>query len=380
MAFSEAQIKLLSSKLNGKHVKIREQRGAQLSYIEGWHAIDQANRIFGFDGWDREMMWSECVWQDVRREPKACAYAARVRIRVRAGDVVISRDGSGVGHGTGATLGEAHESALKEAETDATKRALTTFGNLFGLALYDKQQSGVRWSKRVTAIKNEAEQWRLFSPEGQVLSTHADPGEFCAALRDALAATRSLEEVDALWSSNARTVELLRSVAPELRTARGTHYVDVLRRCYEGQKSQFGGPGAERELRPSEGASIDKSALSLAVPKRIRDIEHLEFVASLPCLICGRTPTQAHHLRFAQPRALSSKPSDEWTVPLCLLHHRALHDAGSEERWWEEQRLNPRAEAERLWQESRESRVRGSEVEAALIDEGQPIIAIEPGN
>ena len=68
--------------------------------------------------------------------------------RVRAGDTVICREGSGVGHGSGATLGEAHESALKEAETDAMKRALATFGNRFGLALYDKNQNGVRRSNK----------------------------------------------------------------------------------------------------------------------------------------------------------------------------------------------------------------------------------------
>jgi hypothetical protein len=85
---------------------------------------------------------AECVWKDERRAPKACAYTVRVRIRVRAGETIISRDGSGVGQGIGETMGEAHESALKEAETDATKRALTTFGNLFGLALYDKTKPG----------------------------------------------------------------------------------------------------------------------------------------------------------------------------------------------------------------------------------------------
>jgi hypothetical protein len=122
MSFSEPQIKLLSSKLNGKHVRTRELRGRTLSYVEGWHVIAEANRIFGFDGWDRETAWAECIWAEAKREPQMCAYAARVRIRVRAGDTIICREGSGVGHGSGATLGEAHESALKEAETDAMKR------------------------------------------------------------------------------------------------------------------------------------------------------------------------------------------------------------------------------------------------------------------
>src|SRR5690348_15059637 len=106
MAFSEAQTRLLSGKLNRRHVRSRE----------GWDVIAEANRVFGFEGWDREIVWCECVWEDGRRDPKACAYAARVRIRVRAGDGTVCREGSGVGNGTGPTLGEAHENALKEAE------------------------------------------------------------------------------------------------------------------------------------------------------------------------------------------------------------------------------------------------------------------------
>src|SRR5258708_9306547 len=144
MAFTEAESRLLASKLNRRHVRTRESRGQVPSYGEGWHVSAEATRVFGFEGWDRELVWCDCVWEDGRRDPKACAYAARVRIRVRAGDGIICREGSGVGNGTGATLGEAHENALKEAETDATKRALTTFGNLFGLALYDKEPPGRR--------------------------------------------------------------------------------------------------------------------------------------------------------------------------------------------------------------------------------------------
>ena len=68
---------------------------------------------------------------------------------------------------------------------------------------------------------------------------------------------------------------------------------------------------------------IDKSALALSEPKRRRDKSHLRFVASQPCLVCGRHPSDPHHLRFAQPRALGVKVSDEFTVPLCRGHHRA---------------------------------------------------------
>ena len=85
---------------------------------------------------------------------------------------------------------------------------------------------------------------------------------------------------------------------------------------------------------PSSG-KIDKSALAIAEPRRLRDKAHLKFIAAQPCLICGRQPSDPHHLRFAQPRALGLKVSDEFTVPLCRGHHRQLHQAGNEIVWWE---------------------------------------------
>ena len=82
-------------------------------------------------------------------------------------------------------------------------------------------------------------------------------------------------------------------------------------------------------------AKIDKSQLAIAEPKRLRDKAHLKFVASQPCLVCGRQPSDPHHLRFAQPRAIGLKVSDEFTVPLCRGHHRQLHQTGNEKAWWE---------------------------------------------
>ena len=76
--------------------------------------------------------------------------------------------------------------------------------------------------------------------------------------------------------------------------------------------------------------------LSEVEPRRVRDKEHLRFVANLPCLFCGRSPSQLHHIRYAQPRALGRKVSDQWVVPLCALHHRALHDHGNEAQWWKQ--------------------------------------------
>ena len=100
-------------------------------------------------------------------------------------------------------------------------------------------------------------------------------------------------------------------------------------------------------------ARIDKSVLTIAEPKRHRDKAHLKFVASQPCLLCGRQPSDPHHLRFAQPRALGLKVSDEFTVPLCRGHHRQLHQAGDEEAWWNNLDINALEIAKGLWQESR---------------------------
>ncbi len=96
-------------------------------------------------------------------------------------------------------------------------------------------------------------------------------------------------------------------------------------------------------------AKVDRSKLVIGEGRRVRNKEHLAYVASQPCLVCGRVPSQAHHLRFAQARALGRKVSDEWVVPLCVTHHRDLHAGGDEERCWNEHRVDPIAEAERHW-------------------------------
>jgi len=348
MAFTEAQTRLLSGKLNRRHIRTRGVQGHALSYVEGWHVIAEANRVFGFEGWDREIVWAQCVWEDGRRDPRACAYTARVRVRVRAGQVTVCREGSGVGHGTGVTLGEAHERALKEAETDAMKRALVTFGNLFGLALYDKEQGGVRGGRREPDEPGAASLvWALLSADGHIVASCRDPKTFCTRLRQAISACSDASFLRALWTRNAAVVESLRDHRPDLLTRRGLHFATVLERVFEEQLNKL---TAQNGTEPTP-TPIDKSALTIAAPRRLRDEEHLAFVATLPCLVCARTPSQAHHLRFAQPRALGRKVSDEWVVPLCNLHHRSLHDGGNEEVWWTQHRIDAVSEAERLWRE-----------------------------
>jgi hypothetical protein len=178
-------------------------------------------------------------------------YSARVRVTVHTDGRVVVRDGHGTGEAYGSSVGEVHDRALKAAETDATKRALATFGKAFGLALHN----GNGKSTRPQA-------------SGHDLATSARNGS---------------------------------SPGP---SAEGS--ADTL-------------PGAYTQSTPARingTAHIDKSGLSLSEPHRVRDKEHLPYVASQPCLICSASPADAHHLRFAQPRAIGRKVGDQFAVPL----------------------------------------------------------------
>jgi hypothetical protein len=100
-------------------------------------------------------------------------------------------------------------------------------------------------------------------------------------------------------------------------------------------------------------AKIQKSELTISELRRHRDKGHLKFVASRPCLICERSPTDAHHVRFAQARAMGRKVSDEFTVPLCRVHHRDNHRFGDERAWWSRVAIDPIEVSQRLWAISR---------------------------
>ncbi len=356
MAFTDMQLVALEAKLKARHVKVREKNGKTLSYVEGWHAIAEANRIFGFDGWSRETVASDCVWQGVRRHLKACTYTARVRIRVMAGEREIIREGSGSGHGTGTEAGEAHESALKEAETDAMKRALTTFGNPFGLALYDKEQRGVtrRVPYKPTNGHSRKLLWELKGVDGRLHSQHTEPVDYCANLRRMVEGAADQDALKALWQQNQRSLLILKDKCPDLKSDRGQHYVDILTVLYASRHRALGKPEQPEQQRANGSEPGGDMGLPAAIepsPRRLRNRKHLKYVASQPCVICGRNGTQAHHVRFAQPRAMGRKVGDQWTVPLCALHHRAVHDAGDEERWWKEQDLDSLQIAEKLWGE-----------------------------
>lgn len=148
--FTTSQQEALAAPLDRANVQTRSQSNRNFSYLEGWHVIAEANRIFGFDGWQRETLHCQCVserersigsGQDPRGQRSGWGVTYTAKARIKVGEII--REGSGAGHGIDMDLGQAHESAIKEAETDAMKRALMTFGNQFGLALYDKQQREV---------------------------------------------------------------------------------------------------------------------------------------------------------------------------------------------------------------------------------------------
>lgn len=151
--FTDTQIAALNKKLDGEAVKTRKQGSATLSYIEGYAAIENANRIFGYGHWAGSVLEltqveaGEFTNSNSGKSGHRAAHIARYRVTVYAnGDrnVAISFDDVGYGSGTSYnSLGEAIESSVKEAVTDAMKRAMRNFGNQFGLALYDKEQRNV---------------------------------------------------------------------------------------------------------------------------------------------------------------------------------------------------------------------------------------------
>lgn len=141
--FTPEQIEQLKAPLDRAHVKSRSQGGASLSYVEAYHCENEANRIFGFGAWDR-FTEIECIGEREHDGKMRVYYRAKVRIVVRGENgQTVTREGCGYGSGIDRDVGQAHESALKEAESDAEKRALKTFGNPFGQALYDKAHANV---------------------------------------------------------------------------------------------------------------------------------------------------------------------------------------------------------------------------------------------
>lgn len=107
--------------------------------------------------------------------------------------------------------------------------------------------------------------------------------------------------------------------------------------------------GTEAALQPALSAPHEVGLAHPKEPLRKRSKVHLLFVREQPCLVCQQTPSDAHHLKFAQPRTLGRKVSDEFTIPLCRAHHHELHRHGNERAWWANLQISPLPIAQQLW-------------------------------
>ena len=306
MALSDTQVRQLRAKLEAKHVKTRKANGADLHYVEGWHVIAEANRIFGYDAWDRRTLASHCVWSGETGAYYGAAYTAKVRVSVRAGDITIVREGSGTGEGNAPTPAQAHDLALKGAETDATKRALATFGNPFGLALYDRDQVGVRKARNGKASPPIGP-WVLRSASGADEASFDTPSEFAGALRNSMTEARDIQLLFAIWEQNVETVRALnRSLKQDQLSKSGIapQLVNHLKQCaialVKPEKRMNSSDSPDVRSPKAILPKIDKSALTFGEPKRIRSKEHLRFVAKEAlhdlrtlALVCSPHPLRA---------------------------------------------------------------------------------------
>lgn len=265
------------------------------------------------------------------------------------------------------------------------KRALSTFGNPFGLALYDKEQKCVRQSRSKQAAKPLS--WIVLGSDGNKITEYVDPIDFCSSMKHHLETIIDCSEFMVFWKNNQEMVANLRESLPNLQTEQGRHFGAILSTLYTTRLQEFATKKSEAKETIKSGSSIEAgeeevmagntvnnlrpnpmpsdspgTSRSKSIPphcKRVRNKEHLRFVASQSCLICGRSPCHAHHIKFAQPRAMGRKVSDEWAVPLCYIHHRALHDRGDEKAWWEQHKIDPIKAAGQLWLETQSGAGRG---------------------
>jgi hypothetical protein len=335
-----------------------------LSYLEGWYAISEANRIFGFDGWSRETLETRCVLARENRGSFLAVYIARVRITVKAHGAAIIREGHGSGEGRGVSPGEVHDIALKAAETDATKRALATFGRPFGLELYRPTgRTNPLVRRPLPALPSlaaseprpigQTEQAGQAGQAGQPaqLSSSA-PANASPPLGFHPDDTTPIPRPSRFYGRRQDMVTRDRAQARRSLPSGPSSIVEPSMAGASGKPLLPDAPRLVPESTTDSPAKIDKSALPIAEPKRLRDKAHLKFVASQPCLVCGRQPCDPHHLRFAQPRAIGLKVSDEFTVPLCRGHHRELHQTGNEVAWWETRKIKSLEIAKALWEQT----------------------------
>ena len=247
---------------------------------------------------------------------------------------------------------------LKGAETDATKRALATFGNPFGLALYDREQAGVRKTRgasRASAENSQIGPWVLRSSTGKPVSSHDTAKSFVEALKQAMSEADDIELLYDVWEQNIETLRVLHrstnerpGIVPTMVSHLRACAVDLVKRASNGSAHPVakGNGGTQTQDRQERSHHQRAEAHSLQGASALCRKSALSDLRALP--------SHAHHVRYAQSRGLSLKVSDEFTVPLCAIHHHDIHTTGKEREWWQERNIDPLVVAGRLWQHSRE--------------------------
>jgi ERF superfamily len=179
----------------------------------------------------------------------------------------------------------------------------------------------------------------------------AEIAEIASAERAASWAQEALAAKNKLAAADAKRVEnTFEQRLSELASAETSPSKNDVPAIADADPQEMGRTGSAH---PDQSVGIDKSVLAVAAPRRYRNREHLRYIAKQPCLICGRRPSDPHHLRYLQPRALGRRASDEFAVPLCRSHHRAVHRARDERAWWRAAGINPDQVARKLWKDTR---------------------------
>ena len=330
MGFTAKQTHALRRNVDVRQIRTREANGRELFLYRRLVCDLGSQSHFWIRCLEPRDVETRCVLARENRGTFLAVYVARVRITVHAEGATVIREGHGSGEGRGASPGEVHDIALKAAETDATKRALATFGKPFGLELYRQSRTGAAL------------------PISQPMSGAIAPTRFGFHPDDTTPIPRPSKYYG-------------RRQSPPITE----HFKEPVRPC---NPAFAAAPPLAPAIPEPSPAKIDKSVLALAEPKRRRDKSHLRFVASQPCLVCGRHPSDPHHLRFAQPRALGVKVSDEFTVPLCRGHHRQLHQAGNEITWWNTLKIDALPVARQLWEQTHPNESQTEDAKSQMPD------------
>jgi hypothetical protein len=193
------------------------------------------------------------------------------------------------------------------------------------------------WAQRILPFKNQ-----LTAPDAQKI-------ERAFTLKLGALSGIGAETPDTRKAATTAAVTDMKELSTAARDEASENGEPLLARA----KPHSAGRLKSSSLQTVSPATPQQSVVSLSKPVRQRDRDHLKFVSAQPCLVCGRTPSDAHHVKFAEQRAMGRKASDEFTVPLCRLHHRELHRQSDERAWWQQLNVDPLLAAAAFWEKRR---------------------------